>query len=172
MQSESSASAASPDTPRILLYNAATDSFERRGGERGNNSRQSTSTNPNGFIYGRQSEEQRSAVGCLGTVKSWYTPRYPNENLNVFYSSSDDKKKKIRGIPRYCNGRMKRWQFILLNLTLITLLLLAILVPLFYCVIIPKLIRDKIHSMDINSVNLTYIDLAGFKGQAFGFSAL
>ncbi|KAJ3060873.1 hypothetical protein HK102_009331, partial [Quaeritorhiza haematococci] len=100
-------------------------------------------------------------------------PIYPNDTESPSSdeaSSNDSLTRPTRTAPRYCNGRLKRWQFILLHILLLSIIFLAVLGPLAYFVIIPKIIRDKIASTPLDGVSLEKLDLFGFRSHALSFS--
>jgi hypothetical protein len=99
-------------------------------------------------------EKRQPRRGLMGTLKEWYTPHQVAQ-----YKS-----------PRYCSGRLKRWQFILLHLVIIFFILALILIPIFYFIIIPQVIRDKIDGIDVYEAELDYLRVADFDDQSVGFA--
>lgn len=71
---------------------------------------------------------------------------------------------------RYCSNRLTRNQFIAIHVTLVSLLLFFIIVPLFYMLIVPALIRDKVRDLDLSQTIVKRMNLDNFQKDAFSTS--
>ncbi|KAI9009752.1 hypothetical protein BC832DRAFT_385864 [Gaertneriomyces semiglobifer] len=74
-----------------------------------------------------------------------------------------------RRIPRYCNGRFKRWQWILINVLVIFLILLIIFVPLAYFVLVPAFIQGQLNNIKLDTLDLQKMLVTGFTPETAGF---
>jgi hypothetical protein len=62
------------------------------------------------------------------------------------------------------------WQFILLHIFVVFMLFSVILAPIFYFVIVPKLIRDKIRDLDLSQTVVQHLSIEGFHSTGFNTS--
>ncbi|TPX67077.1 hypothetical protein SpCBS45565_g04061 [Spizellomyces sp. 'palustris'] len=104
-------------------------------------------------------------ISWFQRVRSWYKPVYDYKTPGLSY--------KERRRPRYCGGRLKRWQFILLHALIIGLFMAIVVAPLTYFVIIPAIIQSKINGIDMESLGISRIDVVSWSanGLRFGFAA-
>lgn len=68
-------------------------------------------------------------------IQAWYKPIYDYKTPGLTWEQ--------RRIPRYCNGRLKRWQFWMLNLVVFALLFGLVFGLLAYFVIVPAVIQVR-----------------------------
>ena len=87
----------------------------------------------------------------VGRIKRFYTPTYEQV----------DKHGRLLPVRRYGNGRFRKWVFILLHIIIITLVLMAILVPIVYFVVIPGVIRSTVATADISALTVAYANVTG-----------
>lgn len=93
-------------------------------------------------------------------------------SATAHYNSKTARKKLLRdpATGKYLYNRLTRCQFLTLCIFIVMLLLTIILVPLFYLVVVPKLIRDKIRDLDLGSATLKRMHVSEFAPEGFNAS--
>ncbi|KAJ3357450.1 hypothetical protein GGF32_001059 [Allomyces javanicus] len=79
-------------------------------------------------------------------------------------------KKAVTLAPRYyCNGRLTKRQFTCLHVVLAMFVFTIIIVPLMYFVVVPAIIRAKVKSMPLSSMNISAFEIKEFDSDGFKF---
>ncbi|TPX55816.1 hypothetical protein PhCBS80983_g05003 [Powellomyces hirtus] len=96
--------------------------------------------------------------------KQWYKPVYDYKTPGLTATQ--------RRQPRFCNGRFRSWQFVLIHAVIFGLFATIILAPLIYFVVVPKIIQSKIDGIDASRLALTRLDVVLWNpnGLRFGFA--
>ncbi|KAI9351160.1 hypothetical protein DFJ73DRAFT_831832 [Zopfochytrium polystomum] len=94
-------------------------------------------------------------------VRGWYTPVYD------FRTSGLSHKQRKRA--RYCDGRVSAPCFCCINLCFIAAVLTAIMFPVMLLVIVPKIISDKVNSLDSSVLNAQVMDVLQFTSTGVDF---
>ncbi|KAJ3268477.1 hypothetical protein HDV01_002718 [Terramyces sp. JEL0728] len=66
------------------------------------------------------------------------------------YKAKGKSPEEIAQNPRYCNGRMKKWEFVALHFFVVFNLILAVLLPVFYFSIFPNFLQYHIDQIGVN----------------------
>ncbi|KAI8823621.1 uncharacterized protein EV422DRAFT_362442 [Fimicolochytrium jonesii] len=97
-----------------------------------------------------------------GRVASWYKPVYDYKTPNL-----TDKQRRA---PRYCGGRYRRWQFIVIHVLLFWAIFLIIMIPVGYFVVIPKMVQHELNKQKLSDVKLERLSIGSYSAQQLGFS--
>ncbi|KAJ3251593.1 hypothetical protein HK103_002237 [Boothiomyces macroporosus] len=95
------------------------------------------------------SQYQSRPQGLFKTVQSWYKPVYDYKTEGL------TPEQRARN-PKYFNGRMKQWEFILLHVLVVFNTIALIMVPVAYFSLIPQYLQYRIDLIgtDGNAVNI------------------
>ncbi|KAJ3015236.1 hypothetical protein HKX48_004701, partial [Thoreauomyces humboldtii] len=108
--------------------------------------------------YSEKSPKLNPAQRMLGFYKPVYDYKTPN--------LSD----KERRVPRYCGGRFRRWQFIMLHLLIFLVIFLVIIIPIGYFVVIPKMVQHELNKQSLSTVDLQQMGISRYEAASLGFS--
>ena len=89
---------------------------------------------------------QRNA-GCVGIVRSWYTPVYDFSDPNL----TDQQRLKRR---RYCYGRLSPPAFVCVHIMFFLFLFWAIFLPILLLVIIPNIVQSTFEGIGGDMLNV------------------
>ncbi|TPX56936.1 hypothetical protein PhCBS80983_g04198 [Powellomyces hirtus] len=95
-------------------------------------------------------------------ILGWYKPVYDYKTPGL-----TDKQRRV---PRYCGGRFRRWQFILLHLVIFFTLFMIIVIPLGYFVVIPKMVQHELNKQKMTDVDLQKMVLNNYAANSLGFA--
>ncbi|KNC99797.1 uncharacterized protein SPPG_05173 [Spizellomyces punctatus DAOM BR117] len=97
-----------------------------------------------------------------GRILSWYKPVYDYKTPNL----SD----KQRRTPKYCGGRFKRWQFILLHILIGFLFLMIVFGPLTYFIFIPSMVQSQLNNQKLDNLDLQKMVVSNFSPENVAFA--
>ncbi|KAJ3331150.1 hypothetical protein HDU76_003972 [Blyttiomyces sp. JEL0837] len=147
--------------PETMLYMASDATYSRKTYSMMGIGRKGSHHATNTPLSLRDRNEPVKERNLVRRVKGWYSPVYDYKTPGL--------SEKQRKIPRYCGGKLKRWQFILLHVFLAGTLLMFIMAPIFYFIIIPKIIQDTINKTSTTSFTLNQLSINRFENTTVGF---